>query len=240
MSHNIIMSDHQQKVFYSLIKRRCLREPISRILGEREFWGLSFVLSDATLDPRPDSETVVAATLAYLSIAMLDKPNILDLGTGSGCLLISLLSQLKNAVGVGVDLSSEAACMARLNSVRLGVGNRSSFAVSDWMTAVGDHAFDVVISNPPYICESELRTLEPEVRCFDPLGALDGGRKGLDAYIKILPQMRRVMRPGGLAVVEIGYNQEEAVTALFMSVGARDLKVYSDLGGNSRCISAHM
>ena len=240
LSESVVMSFRQQQVFYELIKRRCLREPVSRIIGEREFWGASFIISDATLDPRPDSETLVSAALSCLSSGGVDTPNILDLGTGSGCLLISLLSELKNASGVGVDLSFEAAAVAGINAERLGVKERSSFVVSNWLTAMGDNTFDIVVSNPPYVCKLELPNLEPEVCCFDPLLSLDGGKGGLEAYREILPQIRRVIKPEGMVVVEIGYNQEETVSSLFMSAGARDLKVYCDLGGNSRCISAYM
>ena len=181
------------------IARRVEREPVSRILGRREFWSLDFHLSPATLDPRPDSETVIEEALAGLP----DKKapvSVLDLGTGTGCLLLALLSELPNASGTGVDKSEEAVVTATANARRLGLGQRARFAVGNWGSGLTE-CFDLVISNPPYIPEGEIETLAPEVVRFDPVAALAGGPDGLDAYRAIVstaPQPVEIQGEGHL------------------------------------------
>jgi release factor glutamine methyltransferase len=224
----------------SMAARRLAGVTVSRILGQRDFWGLSFRLSPETLDPRADTETVVEAVLAALSGRETERLRLLDLGTGSGCLLAALLSELPNAWGVGTDISHAALLSARENALRAGVGARGQFVQADWLAALCG-LFDVVVSNPPYIANADLAGLSPEVRDHDPLAALDGGADGLVAYRAILGDVTRVLRPGGLVAFEVGAGQAEAVTAMMHAAGltcvAGDGAVpRCDLGGIERAL----
>ena len=215
--------------------RRLAREPVSRILGEAEFWGLPFRLSDATLAPRPDTETVVATALSMVG----DRRNalrVLDLGTGSGCLLVALLHEWPNATGLGVDRSLDALMVARTNAVRNGVASRARFVAGDWAASVNGR-FDLVVSNPPYIPSTALAGLDPEVREHDPLAALDGGHDGLGAYRVIIAQAGSLLKQGGRVVVEIGYDQEAAVRDLAQRLNFRVLPTARDLSGHPRAVA---
>lgn len=217
-----------------LIARRCAREPVSRIVGRREFWSMDFVLSPATLDPRPDSETVVEAALA--SIGDRRAPLLLaDLGTGTGCLLLALLSELPAARGVGVDRSALAADTARANATRLGLAERAGFVVGDWSAALAG-GFDLVVSNPPYLATAEMADLAPEVGRFDPALALDGGGDGLAAYRAIAADLDRLLAPGGRVVLEVGQGQAPAVSALLDGAGLSGIAVRPDLAGIERAV----
>ena len=219
--------------FDAAVARRAAREPLSRILGTREFWSLPFRLGPATLDPRPDTETLVEAVLARL--ADRGRPwRILDLGTGSGCIALALLSERPQAAAVAVDRSEAAVRLARDNAGALGLDGRFLPVVGDWDTALaGD--FDVVVSNPPYIPSGAIAGLEPEVARHDPPAALDGGADGLAAYRRIVPRLRRLLRPGGLAGLEIGADQAEPVAALLTAAGWAPV-VVRDLAGHDRCL----
>ena len=215
--------------------RRLAREPVSRILGQREFWGLPFMLSPATLVPRPDSETVVETALALVS----DRGaplRLLDLGTGSGCLVVALLHELPGATGLGVDRSFEALSAARANAEANGVGGRARFVASDWASALRGR-FDLIVSNPPYIPSGDIAGLDPEVRAHDPPAALDGGSDGLSAYRVILGEADRLLSPAGVLVVEIGVRQAEDLGRLAVEAGLRVLRVSSDLGGQLRAVA---
>jgi release factor glutamine methyltransferase len=186
--------------------RRLAGEPVWRILGEREFWGLPFRLSPATLEPRPDSETLIEAALAALKDRRNEPLAILDLGTGTGCLLIALLSEFRAARGVGVDLSDEACVTAMGNAALNGVGNRASILQGDWTRGLPQR-FDLIVSNPPYIPTAEIATLSIGVREHDPLLALDGGDDGLACYRALATALPHALAPNGLAVIEIGAGQ---------------------------------
>lgn len=227
-------SDAERERLAGLIERRKAREPVSRILGMREFWSLDFVLSPATLDPRPDSETVVEAALALVDDRRAPL-RVLDLGTGTGCLLLALLSELPAAFGVGVDRSPEAAATARQNAVRLGLSGRAGFVVADWATALAG-GFDLVVSNPPYIAADEMAGLAPEVARFDPVLALLGGADGLDAYRAITADLGRLLAPGGWAVLEVGQGQDAAVADLLARAGLVRGGVRPDLAGVPRAV----
>ena len=214
--------------------RRAAGEPVSRIVGRREFWSLSFELCPDTLDPRPDSETVVEAALERVPDR--SRPlRLLDLGTGSGCLLIALLTELPRGWGVGVDISDRAAAMARRNAGRLGVGSRAAFLAADWGQALGGR-FDLVVGNPPYIAGPEIAALAPEVARFDPLRALAGGADGLDAYRILAPALPGLLAPGGSAVLEVGAGQAADVASLLEDAGMVDLRIVADLAGVQRCV----
>ncbi|WP_342239531.1 peptide chain release factor N(5)-glutamine methyltransferase [Inquilinus sp. OTU3971] len=216
------------------LDRRAAREPVSRILGHREFWSLDFALGPATLDPRPDSETLVEAALA----AAPDRPLlVLDLGTGTGCLLLAVLHDRPAAFGIGVDRSEAAARVARDNARALGLAGRATFLVGDWATALAGR-FDLVLSNPPYIPDSDIAALEPEVREHDPRLALSGGVDGLDAYRALAAALPDLLAPGGTAVVELGIGQAADVAALFRGAGLDIAGTPHDLASIPRCLVA--
>jgi release factor glutamine methyltransferase len=222
-----------ERCIEALIARRAAREPVSRILGKREFWSLDFELAPETLDPRPDSETLIEAALAQLP-GRERSWRILDLGTGTGCLLLALLSERPCATGVGIDRSAAAAATALANARRHGLDGRAHFLVGDWALSV-DARFDLVICNPPYIRAGELVKLAPEL-AWDPRLALAGGLDGLDCYRAILPDLRRLLAPGGAAVLEIGCDQAPAVTALATGAGLQKPRISADLAGRPRCV----
>ncbi len=222
-------------VLLEFARRRLAGEPVSRILGEREFWGLSFSLNHATLDPRPDSETLVDAVLAQVTDKTADL-RILDLGTGTGCLLLALLSELPNARGLGIDCSADAIDLARANAERLELGGRSMFRVGNWGEGI-DETFDVVISNPPYIPSADIDQLSLEVRSHDPMAALDGGPDGLAAYREIAQEAARLLTPGGAAFWELGIGQSDDVAKIASHAGLKVSGFHSDLASVRRVIS---
>ncbi len=223
--------------------RRLAREPVSRILGRREFWGLSFRISQATLDPRPETELLVETVLGHVKAeGLIGVPlRVLDLGTGSGCILGALLTELPLAYGIGVDRSEAALATAHDNLSRLGLLDRMSFLCANWMSAIGGKAFDIIVCNPPYIAPSEICQLEQEVKAYDPYLALDGGEDGLEAYRIIVPQAFAALRPGGLLVVEVGYRQGMAVLDLMKQAvpapGFSGSRILTDLGATSRAVA---
>jgi release factor glutamine methyltransferase len=224
----------------ALAARRLEREPVARILGVKEFWGLSLRLNDATLVPRPETETVVEAALAAIDgTGPRDRAlRIADLGTGSGALLIALLTELPNATGIGTDISRDALAAAHDNAERLGVAARAEFTVCDFGTPLAG-TFDLVVSNPPYIASADIDTLSPEVR-RDPRRALDGGADGLDCYRTIAGQVPKLLKPNGDLVVELGIDQELAVAALFRTAGLTPSRARSDLSGIPRALHARV
>jgi release factor glutamine methyltransferase len=224
----------------TLVARRLGQEPLARILGEAEFWGLPFALNAATLDPRADTETLVEVVLQNVRQSAAQGQGrrllrILDLGTGSGAILVALLYELPLAFGVGIDRAPAAVSMARTNAARNGVGDHAAFFCGDWARALHG-PFDIVVSNPPYIEVSEISRLSAEVRDYDPILALDGGADGLDAYRIIAADLPRLLAPGGLAVLEIGHLQAPAVVTLLTKAGFADPQVQQDLGGHDRVV----
>lgn len=220
----------------ALVARRAAREPLSKIVGSREFWSLPFRVTAATLDPRPDSETVVEAALA----AVPDRGaaiSILDLGAGSGCLLLALLSELPAAAGLGVDVSEEALRIARENAHALGFGDRARFVAADWGTGIAG-SFDLIVANPPYVPSGEIASLAPEVALHDPQVALDGGADGLDAYRSLSIHLTRLLAPQGTIALEIGLHQADGVTAILHDAGAAVRARGYDLARRARCLVA--
>ncbi|MGO8953621.1 MAG: peptide chain release factor N(5)-glutamine methyltransferase [Rhodomicrobium sp.] len=237
------LSAGQERRIASFAKRRLEREPVSRIIGRREFWGLSFGISPDTLDPRPETELLAEAVLGFANAEGLAHAplRILDLGTGSGCLLGALLASLPQCHGVGLDRSEAALAVARDNLSRLGLLDRAAFLCADWMSAIGGAAFDAIVCNPPYIAPLEICQLEPEVKVHDPHLALDGGEDGLEAYRIIVPQAYAALRKGGVLILEIGHRQGEAVLDLMKQCapqpGFKEAHVLTDLGGTDRAVA---
>jgi release factor glutamine methyltransferase len=229
------LTAREAETIASYRERRLSREPVARILGEREFWGLPFILSPETLVPRPDTETVVETALDLVPDRSA-RMRILDLGTGSGCLLVALLHECPGAFGLGIDRSPEALRTARQNALRNGVGDRAVFAACDWAACL-DRRFDLIVSNPPYIPSGDIAALDPDVRDYDPTLALDGGPDGLDAYRTILAEAGRLLAPEGLLVLEIGYDQADALPQLSAALGLDVVRLAHDLSGNARCIA---
>ncbi len=223
----------------AMAKRRLAREPISRIIGKRGFYGREFALSSATLDPRPETEIVVESALSLIHEEGLqsDPINILDIGTGSGCILISLLSQLPKARGVGTDISANALAMAERNAITHGVADRTQWPRAR-SGAVPGGPFDLIVSNPPYIASGDIAFLEPEVRNFDPIGALDGGDDGLQFYEEIITNIAGGLSSGWCAF-EIGVGQSISVIALVKKIVGADVAIrqFADLDGRPRCVA---
>ncbi|RCK39282.1 peptide chain release factor N(5)-glutamine methyltransferase [Thalassospira xiamenensis] len=236
---DVVANDRAAK-FRDMIARRLKREPVSRILGQRDFWRHSFKLSPETLDPRPDSETLVELALDWLEDR--DAPTVIDFGTGTGCLLLSIVGDLQNARGLGVDISAGAVACARENADRLDLGDQVEFRVSDWDSAITDEerqeGFDLVVSNPPYITRADMEILSPEVREYDPRMALTDEGDGLGAY-RILSQVAfSLVKPAGFVIFEIGQGQEEDVARLLVEAGFVGVEYREDLGGIVRCVAA--
>ncbi len=221
--------------------RRVAGEPVARVLGTKEFWSLEFDLNDATLVPRPETELCVETGLELLRGGTRPAPRILDLGTGSGCILISLLSELPEAEGVGIDVAATAIDMARGNADKLGVSDRATFQCRSWdESAVDFGPFDLIVANPPYIPAGDIDGLAPEVRDFDPVRALSGGADGLDAYREIAAVVPAWLSSGGSIVAEVGDGQAGDVAKLFEAAGilrATDWQRF-DLAGKARVVIA--
>jgi release factor glutamine methyltransferase len=222
----------------ALAARRLRHEPVARILGGKEFWSLMLDVTPDVLVPRPDTETVVEAALDFVTRdgLRMKRLRLLDIGTGSGALLLALLSELPNALGTGSDISAAALAIARANAERHGLAARCTFVACDIAAGVSG-PFDLIVSNPPYVAHGDIATLAPEVRDYDPAIALDGGNDGLDGYRAIAADAHRLLAPGGQLIVELGAGQEGAVRALFTKAGLTVGKARDDLGGIARALS---
>jgi release factor glutamine methyltransferase len=232
--HRLLTLD-QTQALDDFMARRERREPIAHILGRKGFWSVMLNVGPQVLTPRPDTELVVIAALERLEPGR--PARILDLGVGSGAILLALLAERPAAKGLGVDISEDALAVARENASNLGLAGRAALLRDDWTAGLEDEGFDLVVSNPPYIRTGEIPTLDPEVRQYEPLAALDGGPDGLDAYRELAPGILRVLKPGGGFVVEIGHDQGLAVTELFQAAGAADIELRQDLGGRDRVVA---
>jgi len=230
-----MLTPAQEATLDDYLTRREHREPVSHILGRKGFWKIMLNVTPDVLTPRPDTETVVEWVLR-------DFPehaarSILDLGVGSGAILLSILAERPAARGLGVDVSEEALAVARDNAAHLGLAGRVALLRGDWTTGLADENFDLVVSNPPYIASAVLETLEPEVRDHEPRIALEGGPDGLMHYRRLAPEILRVLKPGGRFAVEIGYDQKTAVETLFREAGAVEIQTLRDLGDRDRVVA---
>jgi release factor glutamine methyltransferase len=235
-----LLTPHQIQQCENIVLRRLKREPLSRIVGAREFWSLSFLISPETLDPRPDSECLVQSVLEWCDSHPEKRQRayrILDLGTGSGCLAISLLTELPQATAVGVDIQEKALHTARLNAHRHGVAERFYPVCGTWGMSLKAN-FDIILTNPPYIETSVLDTLTLEVQRYDPIKALDGGMDGLHAYRQIIPHLPMLLNQQGLVICEIGVSQEQAVEALLRRFSFSEIHFHRDFSDRVRCVSA--
>jgi release factor glutamine methyltransferase len=219
----------------ALMERRLTGESVARIIGEREFYGLAFGLNSATLEPRPDTELLVDLALEALP----NGGSLVDLGTGTGCIPISILANRPDATGLATDINPDALGIAKTNAARHDVTQRLRFAVGSWFDAVGAERFDLVLSNPPYIASNVIETLAAEVREFDPMLALDGGPDGLEPYRIIAHKAADHLHPNGQVMVEIGYDQADAVSGLFRDAGFSNVSVHKDMAGLDRVVWAH-
>jgi release factor glutamine methyltransferase len=220
--------------FRDLVERRCRHQPVSQLLARREFWGLTFRVTPDTLIPRPETETVVQAALAGIA----DRGQalrILDLGTGTGCLLLALLHELPQATGLAIDRSPGALAVARANAEALGLAERAEFRLGNWTEGVTE-SFDLIVSNPPYITTPEMEQLAPEVARHEPHLALHGGRDGLDCYRAIASGLEGRLRPAGRLLLEIGAAQSDSVIAVFAAAGFTCAARHNDLAGLPRCL----
>ncbi|MCP4615163.1 MAG: peptide chain release factor N(5)-glutamine methyltransferase [Bradyrhizobium sp.] len=234
-----VLTAEQSTRLEALASRRLAGEPVARILGQKEFWGLPLALSRATLVPRPDTETVVAFALEMLRERPANKPvSIADIGTGTGAILLALLSELPDATGIGTDISVEALETATANAVLLGLGTRANFIRCDYASELTG-PFDLIVSNPPYIPTRDIAGLAVEVRDHDPRQALDGGPDGLDAYRTLIPQAACILAPGAALVVEAGQGQAAQIEALMTAAGLVPNRApKADLAGILRAVGA--
>jgi len=228
------LTPEQEATLADYVARRERREPVSHILGRKGFWKIMLAVNADVLTPRPETEVIVDYVLKQFPEGM--AFNILDLGVGSGAIILSILAERPAAKGLATDISDEALAVARENASNLGLASRIAFARGDWTTGLADESFDVIVSNPPYIASEVIETLEPEVRQYDPRIALDGGQDGLDAYRRLAPEIMRVLKPGGAFAVEIGYDQKDAVEALFNAAGASGVWTIKDLSTHDRVV----
>ena len=217
--------------FDAAIAARVRRQPVSQIIGHRDFFGRSFRVTPDVLDPRPETEVLVLAGLAQPFV------RVLDLGTGSGCILLTLLAERPDATGLGTDLSPAALEVARGNSHRLGLERRADFHPSDWFDGISEHGFDLIVTNPPYLAADEMALLSPEVLGWEPHLALTPGGDGLAAYGRVAAGALGHLAPGGRLIAEVGPSQGEAVAALWQAAGLADVAILPDLDGRDRVVS---
>lgn len=230
-----MLTTAQMEAYDGYIERRVRREPVSHILGRKGFWKIMLGVTKDVLTPRPDTEVIVDEALKAFPEHMAFR--VLDLGVGSGAILLALLAERPAAKGLGVDISEEALAVARENAANLDLDGRVALLRGDWTAGLGDGSFDLVVSNPPYIATGEIETLDPEVRDHEPRIALDGGPDGLDPYRVLAPEIMRVLKDGGMFAVEIGHTQSAQVEALFRAAGAKGVRTIKDLALRDRVVA---
>lgn len=234
LNSDLILSESKISKVQKIITRRLNFEPVSKIFGKRDFYNSTFSISDDVLDPRPETENIVEIANNFI----LEKgyESFIDLGTGSGCIILSILKENKNLTAVGVDISIDAINIAKKNSKDMNLEKRSSFLVSNWLSSIYN-SYDLIISNPPYIPSDEIITLSKTVKNFDPLISLDGGQDGLECYKEIAQDINRVINKNGRVILEIGYNQAHDVIKIFESKEFKLLKIYNDINGLNRILT---
>lgn len=235
---DLLINKKRQDDFQKLVKRRAEREPISQLIGKREFFGQDFTVNSSVLDPRPDSEVLVESVLEYFPDTR-SNLKLLELGVGSGCLILSILGKFPNFSGVAVDIKQEALEVAKTNSKLLKLSERIKFIRSDWFAKLKKDivGFDLIISNPPYIPTAQISDLQPEIVKYEPRIALDGGLDGLECYRKISKEVSFFLKDSGYLFIEIGFNQEHSITKIFeFESGLKLISSKKDLSGITRCL----
>ncbi|CAN5243448.1 peptide chain release factor N(5)-glutamine methyltransferase [soil metagenome] len=230
-----VLTDAQMATLDDFLNRRARREPVSQIIGRKGFWKILLQVNKSVLTPRPETEVIVDEVLKAFPEQM--SFNMLDLGVGSGTILLAVLAERPAGKGLGIDVSEDALAVARENAANLDLAGRVALMRGDWTSGLGDESFDLVVSNPPYIATDVIETLEPEVRDHEPRIALDGGADGLDAYRILAGEILRVLKPGAMFAVEIGYDQSADVEALFKDAGAQNVKTIKDLSTHDRVVT---
>ena len=232
--HRVLTSEQAARL-EDYLSRRERREPVSQILGVKGFWKIMLRVTPDVLTPRPETETILDVVLATYEPK--DRFRVLDLGVGSGAILLAILAERPGAIGLGVDVSEEALAVARENAANLGLAGRAVLLRGDWTSGLADSDFDLVVSNPPYIPSADIAGLAPEVKDHEPRLALDGGPDGLDAYRRLAVEIPRVLRPGGRFALEIGFDQGPAVAALFSSAELVETRIVRDLSDRNRVVT---
>ncbi len=233
-----LVPEQERRKIADDLEERLQGRPLSKIYGKKEFWGLEFEVTDDVLDPRPDTETII--DIAVQRFPKDADIKILDMGTGSGCLLVSLLHEFPNATGLGLDISPKALAVAKCNAQKFNLDSRAEFVESDWFAGLDESLqFDLIVSNPPYISNRVIPDLEPEVRNFDPIQALDGGEDGLQAYKIIFSTINLFIKKGGTGLFEIGYDQKNDVMRIGRESRFSDISVHRDLAGQPRVVEIY-
>jgi release factor glutamine methyltransferase len=232
---NICLSETEETLFFSMLSRYKKNEPLSKILNEKSFWNHDFFVNADVLDPRPETELIIEMILSRFQRQSI--LNFLDIGTGSGCILLSLLCEYENSRGVGIDISANAIEVARRNQEKIGIAT-ANFSVASWKEFESEKQFDVIVSNPPYVSCDDILQLDENVRNYDPQLALNGGPAGLDAYMSITPLLKKWIKPHGLVFFEIGYNQAANVVQILQNNVFRIDEIRKDLNGIDRIIVA--
>lgn len=235
LHHNHAVTKTITKKFFALIKRRINKEPIAHLIGKKEFYSFEFAVNKHVLIPRPDTETLVDVALKHFK-KNVDSISILDLGTGSGCLILTLLKLVPNSKGVAVDISKSALKIARTNAKNLGLQSQVKFINKSWTALKLRKKFDLIVSNPPYISQKDFNKLMKDVRCFEPQTALKAGKDGLDCYRQILPLIKKYLKPQGICLLECGKGQHKAIAKLAAQFGLSVSDYKADLNGIPRCV----
>ena len=234
LKESLDISDETIKKINAIELRRLNGEPISKIFKKRDFYKSTFVISNDVLDPRPETELIVEIANNYINKSKVK--NILDLGTGTGCILLSILKENKMINGLGIDLSKEAISIAKRNSKKLHLETQSDFLVSNWMSSV-NYKYDLVVSNPPYISSGDINKLSKSVKIYDPILSLDGGDDGLNSYRLIASDLKRIISKNALIIIEIGCNQSLQVIEIFKKNDFKFIKKYNDINGLDRVLT---
>ena len=234
LKESLDISNEMIEKIIAIESRRLNGEPISKIFKKRDFYNSTFLISNDVLDPRPETELIVEIANNYIDKN--EVKNILDLGTGSGCILLSILKENKMINGLGIDLSKDAISIAKQNSKKLNLETQSNFLISNWMSSV-NYKYDLVVSNPPYIASEDIKKLSKSVKIYDPILSLDGGDDGLNSYRLIASDLKRVVSKNALIIIEIGYNQSLQVIEIFKKNNFKLMKKYNDINGLDRVLT---
>lgn len=232
---DIKVTNKEKENFFSMIKDRINGKPVSKIISRRDFWDTEFYINSSTLDPRPDSEILVKSALEVNKFINKEKINILELGVGSGCILLSLLNEINGSIGIGIDIDIEALKVAQLNALNMKISEKVSFIASNWTKSIKGK-FDIIISNPPYIKSSNIINLQKEVKNHDPLIALDGGQDGLICYKEIMKNIKGLMKKNAFLLLEIDSWQGNIIIELSKKNHLKFFSIKKDLSGKERCI----